>query len=147
MRTILSTLDERHPTCFRRWREAIHERIVPVELQRLDDGPFEGTLEAVDIGGLAITRVTQSAMRTEATWRTIRRHGKHETLSVVLCLGGAIDSVQDDRAVTQRPGDVVVLERRPVVMNTYSYSRSLVLGSGLDQHQKAMTAASARADA
>jgi hypothetical protein len=56
---------------------------VAVELKLLGWQPFEGILEGAGVGHISITRVTQSAIRTETTAGTIRRHDKHETVTVV----------------------------------------------------------------
>lgn len=100
---------------------------MPVELRRIGEQPFEGLLEGVDVGPLLITRVTQSAIRTEATPGTIRRHDKHETISVIIMLSGTLTCTQGSREAVQRPGEFVVLDRRPTIMATEVQSRSLVL--------------------
>lgn len=125
MRTLFSTADEEPKNGFRRWRETVFERIVPVELTPADAGAFQGTMEAADVGPLVITRLTQSAIRTEATADTIRRHGKHDTLNVAIALHGVVFSAQDDRTSVQHPGEIVVLDRRPTVMATDADSRTL----------------------
>lgn len=112
---------------FRRWSEVIFDRIVPVEQACLSDRPFEGKLEALDVGSLPITRVSQGALRTEATPRTIRRHDKHDTVSVTLKLAGVSTSAQDGRESVQGVGDLVVLDRRPAILSSSDRSRSLFL--------------------
>jgi len=84
-------------------------------------------MEATDIGRLSITRITQSAIRTEATPRTIRCHDKHETLTVTIMLSGTLACTQGGRESVQRAGELVVLDRKPTVMETRSHSQSLVL--------------------
>jgi AraC family transcriptional regulator, positive regulator of tynA and feaB len=127
MRTLLTTAAIHPRDSFRFWQNAIWERIVPVEQARIGDSHFQGVLEAADVGPLAVTRVTQSAIRTEATSATIRRHDKHETVSVVLMLAGTLACAQGGRESTQRPGEFVVMDRKPAVMLTREHSRSLVL--------------------
>jgi AraC-like DNA-binding protein len=127
MRT-LSTTSQSHPRdSFRLWQTAVFERIVPVELKTIGEQPFQGHLEGANIGLVSLTRVTQSAIRTEATPGTIRRHDKHETVSVVFMLTGTLACAQEGRESTQRPGEFVVLDRKPTVMLTKEHSRSLVL--------------------
>ena len=116
MRTLFSTADEKPKNSFRRWQETIFERLVPVELTPTADQPFTGTLEAAEVGPLLITRITQTAITTEATRDTIRRHGKHDTLSVAITLKGQVSTSQDDRISVQHPGDIVVLDRRPTTI-------------------------------
>jgi AraC-like DNA-binding protein len=135
MRTILSTADVSPLTAFKTWQEAVVERIVPVELTPLDHRPFKGTLEAADVGPLIITRVTQSAMRTVATPDTIRRHNKHDTLTVGFVLNGEVTSLQGDRQAVQRAGEIVVLDRIPTVMATRADSSSLILEIPRDRLQ------------
>ena len=108
------------------WQSAIFERIVPVELKRIGEQLFEGLLEGADVGPLLMTRVTQSAIRTEATPGTIRRHDKHETISVIM-LSGTLACAQGGRESVQRPGEFIVLDRRPTIMATEVQSRSLIL--------------------
>lgn len=127
MRTLLTTSQVHSRDSFRFWQNTVFERIVPVELKLLGGQPFEGILEGADVGQISITRVTQSAIRTEATAGTIRRHDKHETVTVVLMLEGTLACAQDGREEMQRPGEFVVLDRRPTVMLTKSHSRSLIL--------------------
>lgn len=127
MRILFSTAGQEPKNSFRRWREMIFERLVPVELTPTSDQTFHGTLEAADIGPLQITRITQSAISTEATWDTIRRHGKRDTLSVALALRGEIFIAQDDRTSTQHAGDLVVLDRRPTIIEAYADNRALLI--------------------
>lgn len=112
---------------FAHWRRTIIERIVPVELKNLGDKPFRGTMEGADIGSLSITRISQGAIRTEATPETIRRHDKHDTLTVSIVLNGVVTSLQNDRHAVQGAGEIVVLDRRPTVMATRAESRTLLL--------------------
>jgi len=95
-------------------------------------------MEAADIASLPITRLTQSAIRTEATAETIRRHGKHDTLNVAIALGGEVFSAQDDRTAVQGPGDIVVLDRRPTVMRTGSDSRTLFMEVPRERLERAL---------
>jgi AraC family transcriptional activator of tynA and feaB len=127
MRTLFSTADEKPKDSFRRWQETIFERLVPVELTPTGDQPFRGTLEAAEVGPLLITRITQSAITTEATRDTIRRHGKHDTLNVAITLRGEVSSSQEDRISVQRPGDIVVLDRRPTTMSSAAETQTLFL--------------------
>jgi AraC family transcriptional regulator, positive regulator of tynA and feaB len=138
MRTLFSTADEDPKNSFRRWKDAVFERIVPVELTPTSETAFSGRLEAAEVGPLVITRVTQSAVRTEATPDTIRRHGKHETLNVAIVLQGRISSAQDDRTSIQGPGDLVVLDRRPTVMSAEADSRTLFIEVPRERLERAL---------
>ena len=127
MRTLFSTADEKPNNSFRRWQETVFERIVPVELTPTSERPFQGVLEAAEVGPLLITRITQSAIKTEATLTTIRRHGKQDTLNVAITLRGQVFSAQDDRTSIQRPGDIVVLDRRPTTMVSETDTQTLFI--------------------
>lgn len=127
MRTLFTTSGISRTRSFGRWREAIFERIVPVEQARIGEQAFEGSLEAADIGSLLITHVSQGALRTEATPGTIRSHRKQATLSVVIKLAGTSSSAQGERESVQRPGDIVVLDRAPTVLTSSHGSRSFFL--------------------
>lgn len=127
MRTMFSTDGIVERKKIDRWSEIIQDRLVPVEHTRIEDGPFRGVIEAADIGVLAISRITQEALRTEATPETIRRHSKRDTLSVAIKLRGVSSVTQDGRESVQRPGDIVVIERRPVVMQSSAGSCSYLL--------------------
>ncbi|WP_342167276.1 helix-turn-helix domain-containing protein [Methylobacterium sp. SD21] len=127
MRTLFSTADEKPNISFRRWRETIFERIVPVELTPTGEQPFHGVLEATEVGSLLITRITQSAVTTVATPATIRQHAKQDTLNVAITLQGEIFSTQDDRTSIQRPGDIVVLDRRPTTMASKADTQTLFI--------------------
>ncbi|MDQ0543270.1 AraC-like DNA-binding protein [Methylobacterium brachiatum] len=117
-----------HPRdSFKLWYETIRERIVPVELTRIGDRPFEGLMEGADVGSLPITRITQSAIQTEATPNTIRRHNKHDTVSVTVMLSGRLNCTHYGRESVQHAGEFVVLDRKPTIMATVEKSQSLVL--------------------
>ncbi len=127
MRTVFSTDGIAERRKFDRWSEIIHDRLVPVDQSQLGDEPFIGIIEAADVGPLAISRITQGALRTEATPDTIRRHAKHDTLSVAIKLEGVSSVTQDGRHAVQRPGDLVVIERRPTVLHSSVGSCSYLL--------------------
>ncbi|MCJ2062780.1 helix-turn-helix domain-containing protein [Methylobacterium sp. J-088] len=138
MRTLFSTADEKPKNSFRRWRETVFERIVPVELTAADPEAFQGTLEVADVGPLLITRLRQSAIRIEATPGTIRRRAKHDTLNVVIALNGEVISSQDDRTAIQRAGDIAVLDWRPVLIDVYSYSQALFIEVPRERLERAL---------
>lgn len=127
MRTLFSTESIHAKSKFRRWSEVIFDRIVPVEQSALGEIPFDGKIETADVGSLLISRISQSALRTEATPATIRRHDKHDTLTVTIKLAGVSTTAQDDRDSVQRRGDIVVVDRRPTVLSSSAGSRSYLL--------------------
>ncbi len=112
---------------FRRWREALVSRGVPLEQTRLDDRPFRAKLEAASVGPLVLTRVTHGAMRSEATRGLIRRNGKDGTVVVIFKVAGTSKRSQDGRSSVQRPGEVVVIDHRPAAHESSTDSQSLFL--------------------
>lgn len=127
MRPLLTTSQVHPRDSFQFWQNAIFERIVPLEQKKIGGQPFTGVLEGAEIGALRLTRITKSALRTEATPGTIRRHDKHESISVVIMLSGTQACTQMGRESVQQPGELVVLDHAPTIMQTDALSRSLVL--------------------
>ena len=82
MKALFSTDGLNPSQSFRRWRETLVGRGVPLEQARLDDGPFAAKLEAARVGPLLLTRVSHGAMRSEATRGLIQRNGKDGTVVV-----------------------------------------------------------------
>ena len=82
MKALFSTDGLNPSQSFRRWRETLVGRGVPLERARLDDGPFAAKLEAARVGPLLLTRVSHGAMRSEATRGLIQRNGKDGTVVV-----------------------------------------------------------------
>ncbi|AYO84923.1 helix-turn-helix domain-containing protein [Methylobacterium brachiatum] len=112
---------------FRQWRDAISGWGVPLEQSRLDDGPFTGKLEAARLGPLSLMRITNSAIRSEATREQIQRTGKDGTVVVIFKLAGVSMLGQDDRSTVQRPGDMVVIDHRPATHESHAGSQALLL--------------------
>jgi AraC family transcriptional regulator, positive regulator of tynA and feaB len=116
-----------HPrNAFRRWREMVCERLVPADLHPLDDVPFQGRLDVTGIGPLLISHFSHTAVRTEATADAVRRNGQHDRVYAVLKLSGQDAVQQGDQEAVTRPGDFVVLDARPAVIETQTGS-ALVL--------------------
>jgi len=127
MHPVFSTTGLHPQSGFKRWRELLAERLVPIELERLDDGPFQGTLDVAEIGSLHVSRLTQSALRCETTPAAARRHDRAGMVVVLVKLAGLSSSSQDGRDAVQRPGDIVVLDHRPSVLTTHQDSQALFL--------------------
>ena len=127
MKTLFST-EGLHPRdSFKAWREAVIEHLIPLEIESLDDGPFAAKLEVAGVGPLLIVRLTQGALRNETTSRTVRHLDGADMAAVCFNVAGASTTFQDGREAMQRPGDIVVLDRRPQVITTSAGSQSLVL--------------------
>ncbi|WP_267425956.1 helix-turn-helix domain-containing protein [Methylobacterium sp. GC_Met_2] len=128
MQSLFSTEGLHPSTGFKLWRELLGERLVPIEVERLDaDGPFRGKLDIAEVGPLHISRLTQSALRCETTPTAARRHDRAGMIVVLFKVAGMSTSVQDGREAVQRPGDMVVLDHRPSVLTTHEDSQALFL--------------------
>jgi AraC-like DNA-binding protein len=115
MQPFFST-DGIHPkNAFRKWRETICERLIPIEQKPLHDVPFQGRLDVTSIGPVPISRMAHTAMRTEATPEAIRRHGQPDRLYATMKLSGHDAIQQGDREAVTRTGDFVVIDARPAV--------------------------------
>ena len=103
------------------------DRLMPLEMNLLDDRPFAGKIEVAGVGALHMTRVTQGAMRSETTPQIARQHDWAGMAVVVFKLSGTSTCFQDGRDLVQKPGDIVVLDHRPAVVTTGTGSQSLFL--------------------
>lgn len=127
MKTVFSTETIDPSRRFQVWRETLFDCIGPVEQKRIDDGPFNGRIEAARVGDLRLTRVTESALQTEVTPATLRRRDDTGTVFVLIQLEGRSTSSQDGRDTVQRPGDIVVLGGRPNVHRSSRTDKSIVV--------------------
>ncbi|SFM94680.1 helix-turn-helix domain-containing protein [Methylobacterium pseudosasicola] len=127
MQTLFSTDGLKPRDSFKRWRETLFERLMPLEMERLDDRPFEGRMEGTRIGPMLVSRVSQGALRSETTPRAARDHERAGMAVVVLKRTGTSTCLQGDRDSVQRPGDIVVLDRRPAVVATSAGSQAVFL--------------------
>ncbi|MDO9428554.1 MAG: helix-turn-helix domain-containing protein [Methylobacterium sp.] len=109
------------------WRETIYDRLSPLEITKIGDRPFEGAIEAADLGSMLVTRVSSGATRTRLTAEALRRSDKDATVTVAIMLSGVSTFTRDDREAVQRPGDIVVLDRRPGSTQSSDDSRALFL--------------------
>ncbi|MFJ7439662.1 helix-turn-helix domain-containing protein [Methylorubrum thiocyanatum] len=125
MDLIYSTSDINDGDNFRRWKEVIVERIIPVDLKVLDERIFKGKLECGNVGSMPLTRVTESAVITETTPNTLRNYDGGDTLNVAIALQGETFTSQHDRSDIQKPGDIVILDRQPAKMGCYADSQTL----------------------
>ena len=83
------TTDGLHPkNSFQIWREVLFERLVPIEIERLDDRPFAGKMEVASVGSLNMSRVTQGALRSETTPNAARHHDRAGMAVVLFKLAG-----------------------------------------------------------
>jgi len=112
---------------FKIWRETLFERLVPIEIARLDDSPFAGKMEFANVGTLRMTRVTQGALRNETTPNAARQHERAGMAVVLFKLSGRSTCLQDGRDSVQKPGDIVVLDHRPSVVTTSPGSQAVFL--------------------
>ena len=86
MQTFFST-DGIHPrNAFRRWREAICDRLIPMDLEPLHEVPFEGKLDVTNIGSTQVSKLIHTPMRTEATPDAVRRYRQPDRLYAAMKL-------------------------------------------------------------
>ena len=127
MQPVFST-EGLHPNNgFKIWREALFERLVPIEIERLDDRPFAGKMEFASVGSLHMTRVSQGALRSKTTPNAARQHDRAGMAAVVFKLAGQAACSQDGRESVQRAGDIVVMDHRPAEVTTGAGSQSVFL--------------------
>ncbi|MEE7462853.1 AraC family transcriptional regulator [Methylobacterium fujisawaense] len=127
MRTLICTKDFNDRIAFRRWRETLDDLGVPLIQERLGPKPFVAKWEVAAIGPIRINRISQSAVRGEATPNLIRRHGKDGTVVVAIKLAGESVRCQDGRSSRQRAGDLVLFDHRPAVHESSDGGRTLFL--------------------
>ena len=126
MQPLFST-EQLHPrNAFRRWRETVCERLVPVDLKTIDEAPFAGSLAAANIGSVPISHFAHTALRSEATADAVRRNGQHDRVYAILKLSGRDVVHQGDQEAVCQAGDLVILDARPAVVQTETGS-ALVL--------------------
>ncbi|MCJ2143444.1 helix-turn-helix domain-containing protein [Methylobacterium sp. E-066] len=127
MRTLFSTAALHPREAFDRWREALIEQGMPVEQHRLDETPFKAKLTVARVGPLVMTSLAQAAMRTEATPSLIRRCADQDRVDVLIKIAGVSRRIQEGQESVQRPGDLVVYDRRPSARISCADSQTLVL--------------------
>jgi AraC family transcriptional regulator, positive regulator of tynA and feaB len=110
---------------FSRWRETLFEQLIPLQMEPLDDRPFDGRMEGASVGSLLMNRISQGALRVETTPSATRSQDRAGTAVVVFNLSGTATYAQDDREAVQKPGDIVVLDRRPSVGTTSAGSQAM----------------------
>ncbi|GJD73452.1 helix-turn-helix domain-containing protein [Methylobacterium goesingense] len=115
MQTIFSTAAVKGKDRFRLWQDFVQDRVGPIEQAHLSADPFDGLVEALDIGPLRLTRVVESAVQSRVTPATLRRRDEPGSLFILIQEAGVSMSAQEDRAAIQRTGDIMVLGSRPNV--------------------------------
>lgn len=111
---------------FKVWRDLLADRYGEFEFTRLGDRPFTSKVEATKIGSLPIARFTQSAAE-QTSRRRPSSHAPDSVLALFKLAGTTSGTMQEDRAAVQRPGDLVLLNRRPSVLGTADDGQSLVI--------------------
>ncbi|MCJ2033518.1 helix-turn-helix domain-containing protein [Methylobacterium sp. J-068] len=127
VQTLFSTAGLDEPVRFPKWREFLDDRIGPVDQRYIGEGPFDGLIEASDVGGLRVTRIAEASLRTCVTPETLRRRDEPDVLFALIQLAGQSITVQDGREAIQRAGDVVVLGGRPNVHVSSQRDQSFVI--------------------
>ncbi|MGU3665153.1 helix-turn-helix domain-containing protein [Methylobacterium sp. A49B] len=111
---------------FKVWRDLLSERYGEFEFTRIDDRAFTSKIEATKIGSLPLARITQSAAE-QTSRRRPRSYDLDTALAIFKLAGATSGTIQDDRAAVQRPGELVVLTRRPSVLGTPDDGQSLLI--------------------
>lgn len=127
LRTVFSTAGHSAGEGFRRWQELLSARLIPIGVQRLDEGPFHARLDFAELGPLQVSRLTQSALRSETTPAAARQHAHADNVVVVFKVAGRSTTLQNDRDAVQVPGDIIVLDHRPSVVATQCDSQALFI--------------------
>ncbi|KMO13938.1 helix-turn-helix domain-containing protein [Methylobacterium platani] len=142
MKTLISTDDLKSRKKFQTYLEIVRERFVPSECRMIGDGTFRAHIEGAAIGGTLITRSSFNGQAVDTTPQTIRRHDKHDKLSVVIRLSGMARSSQYDRAVVQQPGDITVIDsNKPVRLEYPDPTSSLFIELPREQLEGALGSA------
>ncbi|MET3414951.1 AraC family transcriptional regulator [Methylobacterium sp. 1030] len=127
MRTVISTSKIGQKSRFKLWREAISDRMGPIELCQTSDDMFEGLIQSANIDSLRITRIRESNVRSEITPDNLRRRERTGSIFALIQLAGCSITVQDGREAIQNDGDIVLLADRPNVHISGAGNQSLVI--------------------
>lgn len=104
MQTLFSTEGMHRQDSFKIWRETLCDRSLLIELERLEDAPFQAKIEVATVGSLNLTRLSQGAVRANTSQAMLRRSDRGSPLIVTFQLAGVLRSLQDDRSSEQRAG-------------------------------------------
>jgi AraC family transcriptional regulator, positive regulator of tynA and feaB len=116
MQLFFST-DGTHPrNGIRQWREIVNERLMPAQIETLDDRPFQGRLELTCIGAMPVSHFTHTSVRTKIADADARRHGNADRVFVLLKLSGRDAVQQNGREAKTRPGDLLMLDSSASVL-------------------------------
>lgn len=118
MQPLFSTAGIHPRNAFRRWQEMISENLSSSKVQALGAAPFVGEIAAAHVGPLSFLHAMHSATRTDVTHDDVRRNRRDDRLFAVFTLSGQQTVQQNDREAVMRAGDLVVLDRRPIVSAT-----------------------------
>jgi AraC family transcriptional regulator, positive regulator of tynA and feaB len=142
MKTLISTDDLNSRKKFETYLDIVRAHFVPSECRTIGDGRFHAHIEGAEIGGTVITRSSFNGQAVDITPQTIRRHDKHDKLSVIIRLSGTAHSSQYDRAVVQQPGDLIVFDsNKPLTFEYPDSTSSLFIELPREQLESALGAA------
>ena len=91
------------------WREMVRRHFVPLGIEPLDKGSFEGAVRLRGVADLDIVRVQAHPMLASRNWSHIERSASDEYF-VALHLRGVAVAHQDGRRATLFPGDLALLD-------------------------------------
>lgn len=102
---------------------------MPFEMRKIGDRPFEGRLEAAEVGSLLLTRVTNSAVSVELNMS--RRSHEDDALHAAIILSGTRGLDQGGRVSIAREGDLVLLDHKPAKVVTQKTGDTLATNGSL----------------
>jgi AraC-like DNA-binding protein len=104
-----STLDVAPEERFEFWRDMVRLHFVPLRIEPLGDGAFDGTVRMRSVADLSVARITADSMLAARGWRHIERSPAEEYF-IALHLSGVAVAHQDGRRATLRRGDLALLD-------------------------------------
>ncbi|MET3413766.1 helix-turn-helix domain-containing protein [Methylobacterium sp. 1030] len=127
METLIDTSQVEPRYSFDYWQAVTSKRIMPLEQKKLGKKPFEGKVEAADVGLIQISRVARSALRSEATPNLVRQYLNNDHVLAALVLSGSQSGQQSGREYIQNRGEFVVLSNDPSIGQTSTSSRVIYI--------------------
>jgi len=102
---LIDTAKVRPSERFDFWVEESPRVFLPIEVERLTDGPFSGLVTGHQLGPVTINRIVADASEVLRTPRAIAENDP-ETIDVSLQVRGTTVVEQDGRQARLRPGDL-----------------------------------------
>ncbi|MFY0565923.1 helix-turn-helix domain-containing protein [Archangium lansingense] len=108
------------------WHEVVCRQFVPLDTRREESGPFQGCLDATQVGGLVVTDITADPQQVVRSRQSIASSDPDLIMACLHLEGmGAVE--QDERLAWLSPGDLVMFDStRPYRLLFDSRFRQLV---------------------